>query len=125
MDVDSNQPLGTPTWMGLGVPDLACAGVLRRVFGWPSSSAGLRGPEQYGRDTTCLLRGRPVAARSAQSDPSVGVFRNVYPATPDCDRTAERARAAGDGSVPVSSSRTKPVAAAGCSSASSPAAART
>ena len=42
----------------------------------------------------CFLRGRRVAAISAMHDPA-RVFWNVYLATDDCDRSAERARAAG------------------------------
>ncbi len=92
MDVDTNQPLGTPTWIDLGVPDLDRAlAFYGAVFGWDFDV----GPEEYGRYTTCLLRGRRVAALSAEHDPAVGYFWNVYLATPDCDRTAERAREAG------------------------------
>ena len=92
MDVDTNQPLGTPTWIDLGVPDLDRAlQFYGAVFGWDFDV----GPEEYGRYTTCLLRGRRVAALSAVHDLAVGHFWNVYLATPDCDRTAERARAAG------------------------------
>jgi uncharacterized protein len=92
MDVDTNQPLGTPTWLDLGVPDLNRAlEFYGAVFGWDFDV----GPEEYGRYTTCLLRGRRVAALSAEHDPAVGYFWNVNLATPDCDRTAERAREAG------------------------------
>ena len=83
MDVDTNQPLGTPTWIDLGVPDLDRAlAFYGAVFGWDFDV----GPEEYGRYTTCLLRGRRVAALSAEHDPAVGYFWNVYLATPDCDR---------------------------------------
>ena len=91
MDVATNQPLGTPTWIDLGVPDLDHA--LRfygAVFGWEFDV----GPEEFGRYTMCFLRGRRVAAISAMHDPS-RVFWNVYLATDDCDGTAERAREAG------------------------------
>jgi predicted enzyme related to lactoylglutathione lyase len=92
MDVDTNQPLGTPTWIDLGVPDLDRALTFYgSVFGWEFDV----GPEENGRYTTCLLRGRRVAALSAQHDADAGCFWNVYLATPDCDRTAERARDAG------------------------------
>jgi uncharacterized protein len=92
MDVDTNQPLGTPTWIDLGVPDLDRAmEFYGAVFGWEFDV----GPAEYGRYTSCLLRGRRVAALSAMYEPGAGCFWNVYLATPDCDRTAERARAAG------------------------------
>jgi uncharacterized protein len=91
MDVDTNQPLGTPTWIDLGVPDLDSAlAFYGAVFGWEFDV----GPEETGRYTMCFLRGRRVAAISALHDPA-RVFWNVYLATDDCDRTAERARAAG------------------------------
>jgi uncharacterized protein len=91
MDVDTNQPLGTPTWIDLGVPDLDRALTFYgAVFGWEFDV----GPEESGRYTMCFLRGRRVAGISAMHDPS-RVFWNVYLATPDCDRTAERAREAG------------------------------
>ena len=90
MDVDTNQPLGTPTWIDLGVPDLDRAlEFYGAVFGWDFDV----GPEEFGRYTTCLLRGRRVAAIAvAGTQPSPTVFWNVYLATDDCDATAERAR---------------------------------
>jgi predicted enzyme related to lactoylglutathione lyase len=92
MDVDTNQPLGTPTWIDLGVPDLDRAlEFYGAVFGWDFDT----GPEEYGRYTMCLLRGRRAAGISAMHEPSAGVFWNVYLATDDCDGTAARAREAG------------------------------
>ena len=91
MDVDTNQPLGTPTWIDLGVPDLDRAlAFYGAVFGWEFDV----GPEETGRYTMCFLRGRRVAAISAIHDPA-RVFWNVYLATDDCDGTTERAREAG------------------------------
>src|SRR5688572_22842621 len=91
MDVDTNQPLGTPTWLDLGVPDLDRAlQFYGALFGWEFEI----GPEETGRYTMCFLRGRRVAAISAMHDPA-RVFWNVYLATDDCDRSAERARDAG------------------------------
>jgi predicted enzyme related to lactoylglutathione lyase len=92
MDVDTNQPLGTPTWIDLGVPELERAlDFYRAVFGWEFEI----GPEEFGRYTMCFLRGRRVAAISEMQDPSTRGFWNVYLATDDCDSTAERAREAG------------------------------
>ena len=92
MDVDTNQPLGTPTWIDLGVPDLDRAlAFYGAVFGWDFDV----GPEEYGRYTTCLLRGRRVAALAVQHEPSPDCFWNVYLATDDCDATAARVRDAG------------------------------
>jgi uncharacterized protein len=91
MDVDTNQPLGTPTWLDLGIPDLDRAlQFYGALFGWEFEI----GPEETGRYTMCFLRGRRVAAISAMHDPA-RVFWNVYLATDDCHRSAERARAAG------------------------------
>ena len=92
MDVDTNQPLGTPTWIDLGVPDLDRAlAFYGAVFGWDFDV----GPEEFGRYTTCLLRGRRVAALAVQHETSPDCFWNVYLATDDCDATAARVREAG------------------------------
>jgi uncharacterized protein len=92
MDVDTNQPLGTPTWIDLGVPDLDRAlGFYGAVFGWEFDI----GPEEFGQYTMCFLRGRRVAAISRMNDPATRGVWNVYLATDDCDRTAAQAREAG------------------------------
>ena len=92
MDVDTNQPLGTPTWIDLGVPDLDRAQEFYgAVFGWEFAV----GPAAYGRYTTCLLRGRAVAALSPGYDPASGPAWRVYLATPDCDASVALARQAG------------------------------
>jgi predicted enzyme related to lactoylglutathione lyase len=89
-DVDTNQPLGTPTWVDLAVPELQPAlDFYGAVFGWEFRI----GPEEYGSYTTCLLRGRPVAAVFV--DPSRTPAWDVYLATPDCDATAALAAEAG------------------------------
>jgi predicted enzyme related to lactoylglutathione lyase len=89
-DVDTNQPLGTPTWVDLAVPELQPAlDFYGAVFGWEFRV----GPEEYGLYTTCLLRGRPVAAVFV--DPSRTPAWDVYLATPDCDATAALAAEAG------------------------------
>jgi predicted enzyme related to lactoylglutathione lyase len=92
MDVDTNQPLGTPTWIELGVPDLDRAlEFYGAAFGWEFAG----GPQQYGGFTFCLLRGRPVAAVFLSEDPTAPSAWVVHLATPDCDATVERARRAG------------------------------
>jgi len=89
-DVDANQPLGTPTWVDLAVAELQPAlDFYGAVFGWEFRI----GPEEYGSYTTCLLRGRPVAAVFV--DPSRTPAWDVYLATPDCDATAALAAEAG------------------------------
>jgi predicted enzyme related to lactoylglutathione lyase len=92
MDVDTNQPLGTPTWIDLGVRDLDRAlDFYGAVFGWEFAA----GPEQYGGFTLCLLRGRSVAAVFPSADPSAPSAWVVHLATPDCDATAHRVLRAG------------------------------
>jgi predicted enzyme related to lactoylglutathione lyase len=92
-DVTSNQPDGTPTWIDLGIPDLDRAmEFYRALFGWEYDV----GPPETGRYTTCLLRGRRVAAIMANPDPEATRFWwNVYLATGDCDGTAKRIADAG------------------------------
>ena len=91
MDVDTNQPLGTPTWIELAVPDLdAGLEFYRAVFGWSFRS----GPEEYGGYTNFLLRDRPVAGILRTADPQPSAW-TVSLATPDVDETVLRARQAG------------------------------
>lgn len=98
MNIDTNQPSGTPTWIDLGIPDLDQAiGFYRALFGWDFHV----GPEETGRYTMCLLRDRPVAAIMPNPDPDASAFWwNVYFATDDCDATAARVTDAG-GEIPV------------------------
>ena len=92
MDVDTNQPLGTPTWLDLGVPDLDRArDFYGPVFGWDF----VVGPEEYGDCTTCLLRGRAAAALTTEYEASSGPAWRVYLATPDCDDTVRQVRQSG------------------------------
>jgi uncharacterized protein len=92
MDVDTNQPLGTPTWIDLGVPDLDRAQEFYgAVLGWEFAV----GPEEYGRYTTCLLRGRAAAALSPDYETASTPAWRVFLATPDGDATMALARQAG------------------------------
>lgn len=86
--VTRNQPVGTPTWLDLGIPDLQRAmEFYRALFGWEYEV----GPAEMGGYTRCLLRGRPVAGMMANTDPeATGFWWNVYLATDDCDGTAKR-----------------------------------
>lgn len=96
-DVTINQPIGTPTWIDLGVPDGEGLGraraFYRALFGWEyeERSAGT------GPFTLCLLRGLPVAALRPRcvADLDGESWWHVYLATDDCDATAERITAAG------------------------------
>ncbi|MGW4485843.1 VOC family protein [Amycolatopsis sp. NPDC004368] len=78
--VDTNQPLGTPTWIDLAVPDLRRARAFYgAVFGWTFDGGD------------CLLRGLPVAG--LHQNPGAGW--DVYLATDDCTATAAAVTAAG------------------------------
>ncbi len=91
--VTTNQPLGTPTWIDLGIPDLDRAmAFYGSVFGWEFDV----GPEEYGRYTMCLLGGKKVAALMPNPDENATEFWwNVYLATDDLDATVARSAAAG------------------------------
>ncbi|MGW0040564.1 VOC family protein [Rhodococcus sp. NPDC003348] len=91
--VSTNQPLGTPTWIDLGIPDLDRAmSFYGAVFGWEFDI----GPEEAGRYTMCLLRGKKVAALMPNPDPVATEFWwSVYLATADVDETVARATDAG------------------------------
>ncbi|MGW1374831.1 VOC family protein [Streptomyces sp. NPDC002446] len=90
--IDVNQPLGTPTWIDLGVPDLDRAKAFyRALFGWEyAERSAATGPF-----TMCLLRGRRVAALRPVSaadaaDAEGESWWHMYLATDDCDATARR-----------------------------------
>jgi predicted enzyme related to lactoylglutathione lyase len=92
-EVTTSQPDGTPTWVDLGIPDLDRAmEFYGAVFGWEFDV----GPEEAGRYTMCLLRGKRVAALMPNPDPGATAFWwNMYVATDDCDGTAKRITDAG------------------------------
>lgn len=92
-ELTTAQPAGTPTWIDLGIPDLDRAmSFYGALFGWEFEV----GPEETGRYTQCLLRGKPVAAIMPNPDPDATDFWwNLYFATDDCDATAARAANAG------------------------------
>ncbi|MEV0083696.1 VOC family protein [Saccharopolyspora sp. NPDC050642] len=95
-ELTTAQPAGTPTWIDLGIPDLDRAmAFYGALFGWEFEV----GPEETGRYTMCLLRGKPVAALMPNPDPDAAEFWwNLYFATDDCDATVAKAVDAG-GSV--------------------------
>ena len=81
--VTSNQPLGTPTWLDLGVTDLdAAKKYYGTVFGWDFADGPL--------GTMCLLRGLPVAGLRVGDHPW-----RVHLATDDCDVTTKAVAEAG------------------------------
>lgn len=86
--LSENQPLGTPTWVDLGVPDLAKAQEFyAAVFGWSFDDRG-------GGYSMALLDGAKVAGVSGHAE-SDDLWWNVYLATDDCAATAERVAGAG------------------------------
>lgn len=92
-EITAAPPEGTPTWIDLGIPDLDRAmAFYGGLFGWEFEV----GPEEVGRYTMCLLRGRPVAALMPNPDPDATRFWwNMYFATDDLDRTVARVVEAG------------------------------
>lgn len=92
-ELTTTQPPGTPTWIDLGIPDLDRAmDFYGTLFGWEFDV----GPRETGHYTTCLLRGKPVAAMMPNPDPEATAFWwSVYFATADCDATSARAERAG------------------------------
>jgi predicted enzyme related to lactoylglutathione lyase len=82
-EVNDNQPLGTPTWIELRVPDVEGAkAYYGRVFGWRFRDSAL--------GVECLLKGAPVAGiRQGEGG------WTVYLATDDTDTTAKAAQAHG------------------------------
>ncbi len=87
--ISTNQPLGTPAWIDLGVPDLDRAKTFYgALFGWEyEERSAATGPF-----TLCLLRGRRVAALRPVSAADVEgeSWWHVHVATDDCDRTAKQ-----------------------------------
>ncbi|WP_033294222.1 VOC family protein [Amycolatopsis jejuensis] len=80
--VDSNQPLGTPTWINLTVPDLDRAQAFyRAVLGWDFDG------------DHCRYHDVPVAGLRQSADPRPGW--TVHLATDDCDATAKAIVATG------------------------------
>jgi len=91
-EVTEKQPLGTPTWIDLGIPDLAIArDFYGALFDWEFVDAGA----DAGHYTMCLLRDRPVAALAPTGADESAHWWNVYLATDDCDATVARIMAAG------------------------------
>ncbi|MFE1171459.1 VOC family protein [Streptomyces sp. NPDC058773] len=88
-EISSNQPLGTPTWIDLGVPDLDRAKAFYgALFGWEYEERSA----ETGPVTLCLLRGRRVAALRPVSAADVEgeSWWQPYLATDDCDAAAKR-----------------------------------
>ncbi|MFG2829866.1 VOC family protein [Streptomyces sp. NPDC048434] len=87
--ISTNQPLGTPAWIDLGVPDLDRAKAFyRALFGWEyEERSAATGPF-----TLCLLRGQRVAALrpASAADIEGESWWHVYFATDDCDGTAKQ-----------------------------------
>lgn len=93
VDVTTNPPPGTPTWVDLGIPDLQRAKEFYgTLFGWEFDE----GPPETGHYTMCLVRGRPAAAIMPNPDTDATSFWwNLSFATDDCDGTAKRITDAG------------------------------
>ncbi|MGW5050264.1 VOC family protein [Actinokineospora sp. NPDC004072] len=85
--VTANQPVGTPTWIDLGLPDLAAGQEFyAAVFGWEFQTW-----EGY---SVALLDGRKVAGISGYGE-GPEHWWNVYFAVDDCAAAAQRVQDAG------------------------------
>lgn len=85
--VSQNQPLGTPTWVDLGIPDLARGQEFyQALFGWDFH-------DRPGY-SIALLDGRKVAGMAGSAE-GPDHWWMVHFATDDCAATAEKVRAAG------------------------------
>ncbi|MGX7828076.1 VOC family protein [Actinokineospora sp. 24-640] len=85
--VSANQPLGTPTWVDLGIPDLAGAQEFYHgLFGWEY--------EDRAGYSIALSDGRKAAGLSEHAE-GPDFWWNVYFATDDCAATATRVKEAG------------------------------
>lgn len=87
-EISTNQPLGTPTWVDLAIPDLARAmDFYGAVLGWEF----VTGSVETGRYTICRVGGKAVAGIMPHPDADATDFWwNVYLATDDCDATVQR-----------------------------------
>ena len=85
--ISETQPLGTPTWIDLGLPDLAKGQEFyAAVFGWTFDDR-----DGY---SMALLDGAKVAGLSGHAE-SDDLWWNVYLATDDCAATTDKVRRAG------------------------------
>ncbi len=82
---------GTPSWVDIGVPDIAAAASFYSgLFGWETQDMG----EEAGHYTMCLLRGKPVAAIGPAMNPGPPAWM-TYITVADVDETAAAITAAG------------------------------
>jgi predicted enzyme related to lactoylglutathione lyase len=90
--VITKQPMGTPTWIDLGIPDLERAiAFYSAVFGWECEI----GPAETGRYTICRLDGRAVGALAPADGTSDTYWWTVYLATDDAAASAATIMEAG------------------------------
>jgi uncharacterized protein len=76
---------GTPSWIDIGVPDIAAAVVFYSgLFGWTCVDQG----EEAGHYTMCELRGKPVAAIGPAMNPGPPTW-TTYFTVDDADATAK------------------------------------
>lgn len=82
---------GTPSWVDIGVPDIAAATVFyRSLFGWECVDQG----EEAGHYTMCEIGGKPVAAIGPAMNPGPPMW-TTYLSVVDADATAAAITAAG------------------------------
>jgi predicted enzyme related to lactoylglutathione lyase len=89
-DVTAHAP-GTPSWVDIGVPDIAAAAKFyTALFGWETEDMG----EEAGHYTMCKLRGRAVAAIGPAMNPGPPAW-TTYITVANVDDTAAKIAAAG------------------------------
>jgi predicted enzyme related to lactoylglutathione lyase len=82
---------GTPSWVDIGVPDIAAASAFYSgLFGWDTEDQG----EEAGHYTMCRLRGKAVAAIGPAMNPGPPAW-TTYFTVASVDATAEAIVAAG------------------------------
>ncbi len=82
---------GTPSWVDIGVNDIAAASAFySALFGWDTEDMG----EEAGHYTMCLLRGKPVAAIGPATNPGPPAWMTYFTVA-NADAAAEEIIAAG------------------------------
>jgi predicted enzyme related to lactoylglutathione lyase len=89
---------GVPSWIDIGVPDIAAAtDFYGRLFGWEAPA----GTEETGFYRNATLRGAPVAGIGPQQDPDLPPYWTTYVNVDSADDVAAKVAAADGGETLV------------------------